>query len=150
MSDKTIIWNEEPALDLTNYVFKRTRSGMTFFGTWVLTENGHRPCLAIIREGEELNEHTVPCVLTVDKAYAFDQFVGNAAVGAAIMAGFLERLRLEPTKANTFFLFSAINNQLDDLLSIPPYRPPEYKTTDIGVLTINSDIGSVEKVIKAA
>lgn len=144
----SVFWDKEPVLDLTHYVFKHARKGITIYGTWVATENGHRPCLALIRQGEEQHRHTIPCVLTLEKAYAFDQYVGNQSVGAAILIEFLEKLRLEPTRQNAFLIFSLINDHLDDLLSMPPYAEPDRKTKNLGVLTISSEVGRVEKLIQ--
>lgn len=148
MTDSVFL-NEEPALDLTHFAFKHTRNGITIFGTWVKVDTSHRPCLVLIREGEERHDFTVPCVLTLEKAYAFDQYAGNEAVGAAILIEFLEKLRLEPSRQNAFLVFSLINDHLDDLLSIRPFTGADaIKAKSIGSLKISWGIGDIEKDIK--
>lgn len=112
------------ALDLTRRHFTRERGGITIIGTWISIEGRWRPCLALIRTGDEYSEHTVPCVVTVDKAWIWSEEIGDPREAAQTAFKFMEALRIDTNdKRNAIRLAMLIADHLGDLLHIPPFRP---------------------------
>ncbi len=133
------------ALDLTRRHFHRTLGDLTLIGSWVLNEDERwRPCLAIIRTGDERCEHTVPCVVTLDKAWIWSQEVGDMLQCADTVAGFLHCLRMNPTKRNIIRIASMVEDHLDDLLNIPPWEPIEREV--LAEITITDEYGKQREV----
>lgn len=133
-----------PALDLTRRHFTRHKGDITLIGTWVRTEDDWRPCLVLIRTGEELHDHTIPCVITVDKAWIWSEEVGDIVAAAHMTAGFLDALRITPATRNIIRLRSLVHDHLGDLLTIPPYQP-----VDQVVVAEVTATGSDGRVIEA-
>lgn len=111
-------------LDLSHYAWKRDLNGLTLIGTWIYRERRHRPCMVLIRSGEEMSDHTMPCVVTVDKAWIWSEEIGDAAQAAQTAFAFASALRLDDTPETIYRLAALINDHLSDLLTIPPYSSP--------------------------
>lgn len=110
-------------LDLGRRAWTRVRGQVTFIGTWLHVDGRWRPCMAIIRTGDEYSDFLVPCIVTMDKAWVWSREVGDEVIAGQIMAGFLDPLRLPPDTRTIVWLYNEINDHLQDLLTIPPYRP---------------------------
>ncbi|SFV31298.1 hypothetical protein SAMN05216456_1296 [Devosia crocina] len=116
-------------LDLDQRHFTTVKGNLTLIGTWVSTDDGVAPCLCLIRTGEEFSEHTVPCVVTLQSAFLFDRsshkHYPDWARKAALMAfGFAEALRIGVTPQSAQRICELIEDNIDDLFGIPPYRVP--------------------------
>lgn len=114
-------------LDLSHRAWtKKARHGLLLIGTWLTLPDGrHRPCMVIVRAGEEFSDRTVPCIVTVDRAWIWSEEIGDPALAARIAFQFAQVLRLNEHDPKTMiFLAMLINDHLDDLLHIKPYQPP--------------------------
>lgn len=110
------------ALNLAVYHFRQVHGDLTAYGTWLKQRDGWRPCLAIVRTGEELSDRTLPCVVTMDKMWVWSEEFGDEMSAAHMAAGFLDPLRLEPDDKSILKLLSVIRFHIGDVISIPP-RP---------------------------
>ncbi|EHK57644.1 hypothetical protein [Allomesorhizobium alhagi] len=134
-----------PVLDLTKRAWVRTRGELTAIGTWICIDEQMRPCMAIVRTGEELGDYTFPCVVTMDKAWIYSEEIGDMAKAAHQVASFLDPLRLGTGTRAIFRLLGLIRDCLGDLLSIPPYVAPAQ--TAIAELTVTErETGKVREV----
>lgn len=115
-----------PAIDLTRRAWTFRRRDLTAIGTWIDIGRRWRPCLVIIRTGDELNDHTVPCVVTIDRAWIWSEDIGDVFAAAHMTAQFLHALRLDPSATNINRIRGLVHDLLGDLLTIPP-RPPADK-----------------------
>lgn len=114
-------------LDLTRRAWTRTKGPITLIGTWIRNgDDRWRPCMVLIRTGDELSEHLWPCVITMDKAWIWDTQIGDQKQAAETLAGFLDPLRLSPNNGAIISLYNLIHDHLSDLLTIPPF-PDEYR-----------------------
>lgn len=123
-------------LDLTNTAWKRDcRGGITLIGTWLAQGDRHRPCMVIIRTGEEMHDDTIPCIITVDKAWIWSEEIGDPRQAARMSMQFAEALRLDVHNPKVVIrLTMTIADHLGDLLHIPPYQPRE--TTAVAEMTV--------------
>lgn len=130
-------------LDLTKRHWTRTLHGLTLIGTW-LYQGEHmrwRPCMVIMRAGDETSDHFVPCVVPLDTAWVFSEAIGDPRVAARTIHEFLGMLRLTQDKRNNIQLFTLIHDHLDDLAGIPPY--PYGEGALLGELTMTDSNGRV-------
>ena len=135
------------ALDLSKRAWTRERAGLTLIGTWLLNEDRRwRPCMAIVRTGEERSERTFPCIVTMDKAWIWSEEVGDAAQAAQMAFQFAQALRLDEDPRTLGRLAILIADHLGDLLSIPP-RPPE-KGAVIGEVTVTDSATGKEREVE--
>lgn len=112
-------------LDLTNRHWTRTRGPVTVIGTWYRNSDARwRPCMVLIRTGEEMSDETVPCVIAMDRAWVWDERIGDPAEAARMCFAFAEALRLGTEPKTIIRLASIVHDLLGDLLSIPPWMPP--------------------------
>lgn len=116
-------------VDLDRRHFTRVRGPVTIIGTWTVEEDGtQRPCLALIRTGEELSQHTQPGIVPVETAWMWEPAVAKDIDGAPQKAarasvGFARLLRLGDDPRDAISLALLINDHLDDLMTIPPAPP---------------------------
>ncbi|GLQ09236.1 hypothetical protein GCM10007913_11680 [Devosia yakushimensis] len=108
-------------LDLRLRHFYHVRGDLTVIGTWADMGDRIRPCIVIIRTGEELNEHTWPCIITSDKAWIWEETIGDPRQAAQTAFRFCQALRMSTHQSNIFRLVGLIVDHLHDLLHIPPY-----------------------------
>lgn len=134
-----------PAIDLARRAWTFRRRGLTAIGTWINTGQRWRPCLVIIRTGEELGEHTVPCVVTIDRAWIWSEDIGDIVAAAHMTAQFLHALRLEPSSRNINRIRSLVHDLLGDLLTIPP-RPPTDKEVVAEIIVTDRASGRTREV----
>ncbi|CAN7306192.1 hypothetical protein LJR231_001578 [Phyllobacterium sp. LjRoot231] len=114
------------AIDLSLRHFTHTHGDIFVIGSWISIEGRHRPCLILIRTGDENNEHCIPCVMTSDKAWIWSEAIGDPRQAAQMAAGFIQALRLnEHDQRNFIRIASIIHDHLGDLLHIPPYTAPQ-------------------------
>jgi len=126
-------------LDLNRYHFKRTVMGITILGTWFIDHDRNRPCLVLIREGEELTT-MAPAVVAMDEAYTFDipwrwedyrenfDYRGHPQRAWALVRLIATQLRLNEHDAKTLSrIGDLIKDHLGDLISIPPYVAPDNR-----------------------
>lgn len=132
------------ALDLSRYHFRRHKGEITIYGTWCRTRDDWTPCLVLIRTGEEARDITIPCIVTLDKAWVWDEHVGNMAAAARTTAAFIDALRMSPNKRDILRVLGIIREHLGDLLRIPPYQPAEQEV--IAEVTARGSDGRVLEV----
>lgn len=113
-------------LDLSKRAWLKSHGDVTAIGTWIVIEGRHRPCLVLIRTAEEMSDHTMPCVVTVDKAWIWSEDIGDPRLAAHMAFGFAQALRLSEHDPHTIIRIAGIvHDHLGDLLHIPPYRPAD-------------------------
>lgn len=136
-------------LDLTNRAWTRdVCGGLTLIGTWILSEGRQRPCMVIMRTGEELNDHTVPCVVRMDQGWIWSEHVGDPRRAARLAFQFAQALRMNVHDSkNIIMLGTLIQDHLDDLYHIPPYTPARDPVA-VGEVSMTDSRGrTVEKEI---
>lgn len=112
------------AIDLSLRHFTHTHGDIFVIGSWVVIDDRHRPCLILIRTGDEANDHCIPCIVTVDSAWIWSEDIGDPRQAARQAFQMLQALRLNEHDArNAIRVHSIINDHLGDLLTIPPYTP---------------------------
>lgn len=128
-------------LDLTNRAWVRhVPMGLTLIGTWMRdADDRWRPALVIVRRGEEGSDHTIPCIVSVDRAWIWEPRVGDAAQAARTCLEFARALRLGEDPRTLVRLHLIINDHLGDLLHIKPRRPQEQEV--VGEVTIRDSTG---------
>ncbi len=131
------------ALDLSRYHFRRRKGDLTVLGTWLRTDEDWRPCLAIVRTGEEADDRTVPCVITIDKAWIWTEEVGDIVIAAHTTAGFLDALRMTPDNRNILRILSIVRDSLGDLVTMPPFQA--HETYVAAEITVRAPDGSVKE-----
>ena len=133
-------------IDLTKRAWTHSRGDITAIGTWIRTENRWRPCLVLIRTGEEYSDHTIPCIVTIDKAWIWSEDVGDARAAARTAFEFVRALRLaENDPRQPIRIGMLIHDLLGDLLHIPPYVP-DTRPEPIAEVTITDQAGRVREV----
>lgn len=126
------------ALDLSNRHFAHTRGPVLVVGTWlrVPPPGDWTPCLAIIRKADEKGEFCQPCVITMDKAWIFEERTGDPHRAAQILHSFVGPLRLTDEPKTMFHLAGIVHDLLGDFLTIPPHANDNQPKTELGDLTI--------------
>lgn len=110
-------------LDLSKRHFLRRKGILTAIGTWLLVGDDYRPCLAIVRTGEEFADFTIPCVVTLDRAWIWSEEVGDEILAGHDAGRFMHALRLDGGDERQILrLLSIIRDNLGDLISMPPYE----------------------------
>lgn len=134
-------------LDLSKRAWTRQRGELALIGTWLFEEQHerYRPCMVLIRAGDIGADMAIPCIVTMDKAWLWSEEVGDPEQAAHILAGFLEALRMTPNKRDVFRVLAMIQDHLGDLLSIPPYSPPDRGDV-IAEVTITGSDGTSREV----
>lgn len=110
------------ALDLTRRHFSRTLGQITIIGTWIQLADGWRPCLVLIRTGED--HAAVPCIVPLESAWVWDDRSGEGspAVAARTAMDFARALRLDDA-GDPFVphrIATLIADHLDQLVAMPP------------------------------
>ncbi len=126
-------------LDISRYHFLREKGDLTLIGTWIEIERRHVPCLVIVRTTDVGKESAVPCVITLDKAWIWSEDIGDMMQAAQILGGFLDALQLTPNKRDTYRVLSLIHDHLGDLISMPPWTPPDQRIVLGDVRMVGSD-----------
>jgi hypothetical protein len=112
-----------PDLDLTRAQWTKTREGVTAIGTWIRIEKSFRPCMVLIPAGREKDERMRPCVITQDRAWIWDDRIGDPDQSAPLAMDFAHTLGLSAENPRTVIrLAMFICDMLGDLLTIPPYQ----------------------------
>jgi hypothetical protein len=127
-------------LNLSKVHFVKRHGSIMAFGTWLKTNDGYRPCLVLIRVGDERSEHCIPCIVTMDNIWVWTEEVGDEVKCGEIVAGFLDYLRLSPTKKNAFKILDVVRNHIGDVLSIPP-RPRFETVVTADMVVTNNETG---------
>lgn len=134
-----------PELDLRARAFLYVRGDITLIGSWLRKDGFMRPCLVLIRTGEESGEYTVPCVVTLDKAWIWEEKRGDPKEAARTVAGFIQSLRLTHDKATFIRIASLIHDHLDDLLGMPPFPPMDRQTVAF-IEQVNNSTGKTRNI----
>ncbi|MRX32817.1 hypothetical protein [Aminobacter sp. MDW-2] len=135
-----------PTLDLTKRHWTATRGELMAIGSWIRLDDRWRPCMAIIRTGDDGSERAIPCVVTIDKAWIWSEEIGDSREAARSMVGFLEALRLNPQNfRNHHRVFSLIADHLGDLLKMPPYQA-DRSTPILDVTIQERETGRIREV----
>ena len=107
-------------LDIGNRHFTQAHGDITVIGTWLRNSEGNwRPCLVLIRTGDEYSDYIVPCVVSVDRAYVWSDAVGDGQRAAQMAFQFAEAMRFTPNPKIIIRIASLINDHLGELLGIP-------------------------------
>lgn len=123
------------AIDLSMTVWRKVHGSITAYGTWIQIEGAWRPALVLVRTGDEMSEHCVPCIVTMDKIWVVTEEVGSEVAAGRLIAGFLDPLRLGANAHNANKLLSIIRDHVGDVLSIGP-RPSKGLRTIVGDATL--------------
>ena len=138
---------QEQILDLSKVHWQHRHGDLTVYGTWIKLAGRWRPCMVLIRTGEERSPHTVPCIITVDKAWIWSEEVGDPAAAVTMAVEFSELLRLSHTRVNDVFrVASIIRDHLDDMLKIPP-RPVEEEKPFAELTMTNRNTGKSRDIL---
>lgn len=134
-------------LDLTRRAWIRVKGDITIIGSWLYEaeDSRYRPCMVLMRTGDERNAHLIPCIITVDKAWIWEERVGDAREAARTTVQFIEALRVDHSLKSIRRLLGLIHDHLGDLLTIPPYQNQEPRPV-IGELTMRRSDGGVREV----
>lgn len=137
-------------LDLSLYHWKKDRMGVTAIGTWIRLEGTFRPCMVLIRAGSEKEDGTVPCVITVDRAYLWEpETAGDFSRTIALAVTYCEALRLSLDKTTVVRLMDFINDYLSDLLSIPPFPVSQIEAPVVAEIVLTDTNGrTIEREMK--
>lgn len=111
-----------PDLDLNKALWTKRRGEFIAIGTWIRIEGDFKACMVIVRADSELSDRLVPCCVTQNRAWVWDERVGNPAEAARTCQMFLEHMNLSVTPHRLVALASFIHDMLGDLLHIPPYE----------------------------
>jgi hypothetical protein len=139
----------ETKLDLAQRHFTKVKNGLAFIGTWITMPypEGVKPCLVIIRNGEEKHEATMPCVITSDKAHVWSiTGMGDPREAARQASTFCEALRINTDLKSVIQLHMMIDDLLGDLLHIPPFPPKRDAPVIAEVTMTNQQTGEVKEV----
>lgn len=134
------------AIDLSLRYFTHTHGDIFVIGSWVFMDGRNRPCLVLIRTGDEQSDHCIPCIVTVDKAWVWSEDVGDPREAARMAWEFIQALRLDENDQRNFIrIASIIHDHLGDLLTIPPYTP---RLSDVvaELTVINQRTGKITEV----
>lgn len=134
-----------PVLDLRARAFMYERGDITLIGSWLRMGGNIRPCLVLIRSGEEYSDHTVPCVVTLDKAWIWDEDEGDPKEAARTAANFVEKLRLTHSLQSCIRIASLVHDHLDDLIQMPPFPPMDRETVAF-IEQVNNKTGKTKHI----
>lgn len=117
----------DTALDLGRRAWSRVRGQLTLIGTWFRNgDDAWRPCIVIVRTGEEFSTIT-PCVVPLDLAYVWDDRSdkGDPRLAAATALNFAKALRLDGAQhmRNAQMIAQEIIDHVDELVAMPPAPP---------------------------
>lgn len=122
----------QPVLDLRKYHWRRDHAGISFIGTWYRNEDRrHRPCMVLIRAGDERNRACQPYIIPLERAWIYEETIGDGAQAARGLIEMAKSLRMEPDPAGLRELHGYIASHLGDLATIPPYRHDNEHVADI-------------------
>lgn len=122
-------------LNLTQRHATYARGDLTIIATWFEQEhNNWRPCLVIVRAGEEMAEDTIPCIIPLDGAWIWSEDHGNPRLWAQICYQFVQALRLSNPLQSMNRIGRMVHDVLGDLGTMPPY--PGAEEVPVAELTI--------------
>lgn len=133
------------SIHLAHRSWSRTRDGVTAIGTWLHEDGRQRPCMVLIRAGEEGHDHTDPCVIPLEGAWRWSEDIGDGAFAARQIAHFVQKLRMSPSKRSFIRLGMFVHDCLDDLLTMP-VRGPGMPNAVIAEVTITDHDGRTQEV----
>lgn len=132
----------KPRYDLNVYHKRFLRGGLTLWVTWDRITG--RPCMVITPDMQRMShENVVPCVVPLDRAWAWSEEVGDeheTNISSGIFCANLGMNPLEPR--NVFAIKDLIRNHLGDLIACPPL-PVEDKEIAADALIHDASTGKV-------
>jgi len=132
------------AIDLSTIAWHRKHGHITVYGTWIRTDSGWRPALALVRTGDETSDHCVPCIVSMDRLWVFDEQIGDEVKAGEIVAGFIDPLRLSADARTAIYLLSIIRDHMGDVLNIG-VRPDVGARVVGEVRVTNSETGKTRE-----
>lgn len=126
------------ALDLSHRAWTHVRGEVAFIGTWLKGADGHRPCMVLIRSGEEFSELTVPCIVRLDTAWIWSEEIGDPREAARVAYEFCRYLRLGDHPQKVRWLATKIVDLVGDLIAMKPYEPPAGAGTVIADMLVTN------------
>lgn len=154
MSRKKQISFERHTLDLTKRHFTRIKNGFEVIGTWYQDEDTRwrwKPCL-VIMPAEKWGRRVTPVIIPLTEAWkwAMHGAVGDPEHCLMKAAAWFDEgiLPGQPlNKRDHMRLYDAINENLTDLIAMPPR--PKGDTAAIGEVVIHKpDGGIIEREIR--
>lgn len=133
------------SIHLGNRHWTRVRGTVTAIGTWVHENGRQRPCMVLIRTGEEGGDHTDPCMIPLETAWRWSEEIGDPRWCARVTAAFAQKLRIGVDRRTLIRLTMFIHDCLGDLLTIPPHGP-RLAETPIAEVTITDEHGKTREV----
>lgn len=131
---------QQASIDLSQRHFQTTRHGITMIGTWLDLGDAYQACAALIRAGEEFNEHTQPYIITSNILWKWADETGDARFIATQLHAIMETLRLSFDERTSYRLMMFINDRIGDILGIPPF-PPKPRDAVAEVTITNTATG---------
>lgn len=121
----------QPVLDLRKYHWRQDHAGISFIGTWYRTaDNRMRPCMVLIRAGDERNAACKPYIIPLERAWIYEERIGDPRQAARGMATAARNLRMEFDVRALRELHSYVAAHLGDLATIPPYQHDNEHVAD--------------------
>lgn len=109
-------------INLARYHFRRVLGDLTVIGTWFKFRRQWRPCLVLIRTGDEGNDHISPAWVPISDAWRWEESIGDGRFVARDTIAKCAQLRLEHNIPNAVRIQGMIADHIGDLLHIPPFR----------------------------
>lgn len=127
------------SFDLARRHWTAVRGPLTFIGSWIHLDGRWRPAMFIIPTNGERDEHTHPCVVTMDSAWIWSEEVGDPREAARQTFAFCQQLRINTNnRSDVWRLTGHIIDLLQDLLTIPPYVADDVQGEVIGEITMTN------------
>jgi|AntRauTorckE5430_2_1112549.scaffolds.fasta_scaffold04137_2 hypothetical protein len=132
--------DSEPILDLDLRHKTLVRGDITVIFTWLLSNQ--RPCMVLVpTKIMPTHERTMPCIVPLDIAFAWDEVTGDAAETAAMSFQFAAGLGMNPMEMrNVIKVTSVVRDCLGDLLRMPMF-PADQREVVADVLITDTDTG---------
>lgn len=137
--------NDKNIIDLRRNHFVRPAGDLVCIGTWVWNESqeDYEPALAIVpryRKGG-----FKPCVVALSSCWKYNPEHGGPAYLARASKLFLQALGMEDTMSNAFKVAEIIQNNMRDLICMPPNPTSRIIGADATV-TIDGVSRSIEVI----
>lgn len=134
------------SIDLSHRHWLIVRGDITVIATWLHQGiDSHRPCIVLIRTGDERSEHCAPYVITVDNAYVWDLSPASIPLAHYQTIKIAQQLRLSEDKRTFMRIAMLVHDLLDHLLIIPPYQPRDSEVVAEVTMT-NRATGKTKEV----
>lgn len=128
----------KPAYDLTVSHATHRRGDLQVWLTW--NRNTSEPCLVVTPRDPHLsNANVIPCIVPLNRAWVWDERVGDQAEAEFAAALFSMNLGFNPyNPRNVHKLLGIVRDYLGDLLTMPPLPTGDRQTVAEAIITDNA------------